>query len=299
MTVAKKRIGVLIVVKNNKLVEYIEIAKGTDRTMKEYADAAGVNLSTISRIKSGDYTPGIKILRKLTSDKAQPRGGVNFTMLFEALMLSNPLYSMVPVVGPVIAESMATISETKNMRETELDKKGNEVALQKDEELQDKNIPWGEYNKERRRFSATATGIICNAIVQKGIHFQTLNVQKQEGLWYSDEQILKLEGAKVEKWFLIFESFSKENRSFDKYAKDMALRRIGQLVLNPAAEKQKVSMVVNDLKLYHYLLDYKDKLSYKGNLSIIFVDSDEVIIRKEEYLSYYNENHIGNLVEVV
>mgnify|MGYP003296338438 CR=1 FL=1 len=109
--------------KNDKLIAYIDMAKGKDRTMGEYASAAGINLSMISRIKNGTYTPGVKVLKKLTSENAKPRGGISFPMLYEAVTLAN----VVPVVGTVFAGGLVAAAVAAT--EIKPKKKSNSVDL--------------------------------------------------------------------------------------------------------------------------------------------------------------------------
>ena len=70
-----------------KLARLVNTAKGPDRSIREYARASQVNVSTISRTINGEYTPGIKVLQKLTSPEAEPRGGVTFQDLVDAANL--------------------------------------------------------------------------------------------------------------------------------------------------------------------------------------------------------------------
>jgi len=65
------------------LQELVKKARG-DRTKRKYAEDSGVNVAIISRIESGDYRPGRKVLEKLTSVQANPQGGVTFNDLLEA-----------------------------------------------------------------------------------------------------------------------------------------------------------------------------------------------------------------------
>ena len=73
--IAKERL-VIYLGKNEsaKLARLVNIAKGSDRSIREYARVSQVNVSTISRTINGEYTPGIKVLQKLTSPEAEPRG---------------------------------------------------------------------------------------------------------------------------------------------------------------------------------------------------------------------------------
>jgi len=284
---------------DNKLGKLVELAKGNDRTIREYAAMAGVNVSTVSRTINGEYRPGVKVLRKLTSEEAQPRSGITFGMLYDALILSNPLLATVPF-GPILLETSAAISEAK---ERQKDEKGREVCdanvLKVEDEPSMELSKWTQYSKQCRKFSAVATGIIYNALVRKGIHFHSAKIEEQEPLWYEGEILLELEEQQISKWFFRFATLNEDDRSFDKYAKEMALKQISNLIFLPEDNTRKVSIVVNDNELYQYLLEYKDKLSYRGNLSIIWVDADEVMVWKEEYLSLFGDKNIEDLVKIV
>ena len=55
-------------------------------------------------------------------------------------------------------------------------------------------------------------------------------------------------------------------------------------------KKRKISIVVNNNKVYEYLLKFKGNISYRGYLSIILVDINNVSVEKEDYISWYEDN---------
>ena len=46
---------------------------------------------------------------------------------------------------------------------------------------------------------------------------------------------------------------------------------------------------LNNSDFYEFMAKYKDKISYRGDLSIVLVDVDSLSILEETYLSHYDE----------
>ena len=61
-----------------------------------------------------------------------------------------------------------------------------------------------------------------------------------------------------------------------------------QFFLFPANVKRKISLVVNNEELYGIFMGYKDRNSFKGNVSVILVDEKQVRVVKEEHIAYYD-----------
>ena len=69
----------------NQVSKLIKMAKGDDRSLREYSRASGIDATVISRIIHGIYTPQkLDIYKKLTSENAAPRNDVTFERLIEA-----------------------------------------------------------------------------------------------------------------------------------------------------------------------------------------------------------------------
>lgn len=299
----------------NKLAKLVNIAKGNDRTIREYATAAGVNVSTISRTIKGEYKPGVKVLRKLTSKEAAPRGGITFNDLFEATGFSNEvtfntalgsvsaiLAASIPVFGQTLVDGtvaavMIAEKEKKSRQESKLLVNNKNEANEKCKSFTIERL--SEYNRHLHRFSATATGLIYGKMAQKGLRFRPSNIDELDFQCYEDDSVVELEECNISTWLFRFIAISEADRGLDKFAKDVALNMFSQLVLIPSDVKRKISIVVNHMELYEHLLRYKGHNSYHGNLSIILIDTKEVSIRKEEYLSLYDTANEENLIEIV
>lgn len=67
----------------NELGRLVLLAKGDDRTLRQYAKDCGSDAAILSKIISGKYIPkNLKIYEKLTSKSAQPRNGITFDILW-------------------------------------------------------------------------------------------------------------------------------------------------------------------------------------------------------------------------
>ena len=72
-----------LLMKKETLSEQVRAARG-NRSVREYARESGVDASIISRIENGSYTPGVKIIKRLTSPEAKPQGKITYEGLIEA-----------------------------------------------------------------------------------------------------------------------------------------------------------------------------------------------------------------------
>ena len=65
--------------------ELVKLAKGEDRSLREYARDSGVDAAIISKIINGTYIPKKPgIYESLTNAKASPRGGVTCAQMIAA-----------------------------------------------------------------------------------------------------------------------------------------------------------------------------------------------------------------------
>ena len=62
---------------NQELADIIRSARG-DRSLRDYAEAAGVSYMTIYKAERGDYIPSSKTIKKLSTGAANPQNGVTY-----------------------------------------------------------------------------------------------------------------------------------------------------------------------------------------------------------------------------
>lgn len=58
---------------------------------------------------------------------------------------------------------------------------------------------------------------------------------------------------------------------------------------------KKSSLVVKDKELFDLISELKGKISYKGNLSVLLIDTDSMSIVNERNISYYDDDEIIEL----
>ena len=270
------------------LQELVKKARG-DRTKRKYAEDAGVNVAIISRIESGDYRPGKKVLEKLTSVQASPQGGVTYNDLLEAasdnkqyqkglaaaatLMMTAPL----GLIGaaPFMAGAGVAGAATK----IHGDKK-----KKKEDEFLDR---MKDFATEMERYRAMATGTILATLAEQGI---ICRPGKQEDtdfpLNYTDI-VLLVEDTEISNWVLSCFTLNENNKNMESFIKPFAARFAEKLLHTKADARKKASFVVDSDELYDYLTDLLKENSYRGNLSIIQFDAQNVKLVREEYISYY------------
>lgn len=281
-----------------KLPELVKIARG-DRTKRKYAEDSGVNVAIISRIENGDYSPGKNVLERLTSSKAKPQGGITYKDLLEAANdnkqykkgivagmatgILNPF--MIPaIVGGGVIKAIDSSLETNGKN-----KKNEKEFLN---EMKD-------FATGMERYKATATGAIIAKLAEEGIWCRVGKQDDTDFLLNYTDLVLMFKENEIDTWILSCFTLNDENKNRKDFIKSFATRFIDKLVHTEPNPRKKASFVVDDEELYEYLLELKDKNSYRGNLSIIQFDAKNVKIIKEEYISYYDLNEKNNKMLIV
>lgn len=141
--------------------------------------------------------------------------------------------------------------------------------------------------RERRQFAATARGLIYTALAERGITF-TPSQNDKDSATAGPEEIISLHHDYFDEWWLVYEPSEKNQGQDDASTQDihasMLLARFYDYSPNP---RRKVSVVVDNDELFSALLRKRDNNSYRGNLSAILIDRDEVSIACESYLATY------------
>lgn len=272
---------------SKKLGELVKLAKGDDRTIREYGRDAGVDPAIISKIIAGKYLPKKpKMLMDLTSVNAAPRNGITYEMLVKASRTEDAykagliaglsaVTTMMPVVGSV-ALSMLLTGETTSKLKVD--------SIKDRDELVEKTIG------NLQRFSATAVGVIYGKLAEKGIVFRP-EVDKSKRLMQNEiDTYISIENQTIKEYILGYVYLDKDDIKSEFIVENIARQSIERLMFLKSNERRKVSIVVNCEDIYNYLLQFKSAISYKGNLSIVLFDIDKVSVEKEDYLSLYSED---------
>lgn len=93
--------------------------------------------------------------------------------------------------------------------------------------------------------------------------------------------------------------FGKEHQEIQYIVENTPRRIIEELTFVKPSKERKVTIVTNTPQAFDYMLSYKDKISYNGELSIILVDVKRAALHREEYISHYaGEGAPGELLIV-
>lgn len=147
-----------------------------------------------------------------------------------------------------------------------------------------------ELVKEHKSFAATARGLIYAALAERGIRFApSPSAEPYTGI--GPEEAISLETDQIDSWWLVFEADGqapKENE--EASAQDLRASMLMSGFFEYAPDlRRKASIVVEDAELFDALLRKRGKNSYRGNLSAILVDRDDVSLTSEAYLATYDE----------
>ena len=274
--------------------ELVKLAKGEDRSLREYARDSGVDAAIISKIINGTYIPKKPgIYESLTNAKASPRGGVTCAQMIAAAGASEDfqngmsagmsvgmLTSLAAVPSSVILRVLQSRGIDADAREKS---KGSASSVKPEEIRQIQRI-----QSEMQRFIATANGMILGALGKKGLSFQLVHTDGAEidGIHFDTD--VKLMNHEVSEYLIRYAFIFEENPS-SLLAINEVKSMIEELVFLKPLRTRIVSVVTNHPDAYDSLCAYKDRLSYNGELSVILFSLENAMFVKEEYISH----HIG------
>ena len=274
--------------------ELVKLAKGEDRSLREYARDSGVDAAIISKIINGTYIPKKPgIYESLTNAKASPRGGVTCAQMIAAAGASEEfqngmsagmsvgmLTSLAAVPSSVILRVLQSRGIDADAREKS---KGSASSVQPEDIRQIQRI-----QSEMQRFKATANGMILGALGKKGLSFQLVHTDGAEidGIHFDTD--VKLMNHEVSEYLIRYAFIFEENPS-SLLAINEVKSMIEELVFLKPLRTRIVSVVTNHPDAYDSLCAYKDRLSYNGELSVILFSLENAMFVKEEYISH----HIG------
>ena len=271
--------------------ELVRLAKGDDRSLREYARDSGVDAAILSKIINGVYLPKRPgIYEALTSPQASPRGNVTYQQLMEAagksdeyrsgmsaglsISILNTLADVPTSVMVKVLQARGVIADSKEIPGSASDAVmgENKIALC--------------VKSETQRFNATANGIILGCLGGKGLSFQALqtNGMDLDGIHF--DTCVKLLNHEISDYLIRYVYFSEEEAASPALIRNTMRRMAEELVFLKPSATRKVSLVTNHSEAYDDLCAFKDGLSYNGELSVILFDLRMARIVQETYLSH-------------
>jgi len=145
------------------------------------------------------------------------------------------------------------------------------------------------YENRQKLFRATAMGIIYADMTSKQIICQPGSIQSLDAIGIRPDEYVTIAEQDIESWWLVF--WAKDAELDDNVIVEMSDRAevlFSRFATASSSPKRKVSIVVDDDELFNELCKFKDHNSYRGNMTVLLVDVENVKILKEETLAYYD-----------
>ena len=311
------------------LAKLVEMAKGNDRTIREDAKDAGVNASTISRIlnENSNYSPGIKVLRKLTSKEAAPRNGITFqdlcnvsdfpdnkdelvrtaiksstVTLMAASLIPTPFNFLLTGIGLPFGTAAYAINNVKNKSTfmDNIDKQYIQFKKEAPVEFDNMKNQLERYWKENELITRQAMGSIYTKLLQDEISFKIGKTDLLQSVFpvkgNNGDPFIKIKNDDdtIKQWIFkcitLINEDSEEKESLNKFILNSIQGLISSFIFLPLEENRKISLVVFNQKLYNHILNFKDKLSYHGDLSVVLIDFKDFKIKEECFLACLNKD---------
>ena len=149
-----------------------------------------------------------------------------------------------------------------------------------------------QYEKAQKQFAAIAIGVLYRAAAKKGIQCQQGNLKDIGSTGIRPDDFIIVKNQNIESWWLIFWAKDpKLDEHVIMFPEDRAGALISRFTTSKSDPKRMATIVVDDIELFEAVCRYKGHNSYRGNLSVIMVDTNEVTVCKEEIISSYDEDH--------
>ena len=270
-----------------------------DRSIRKTAKDSGVAASYISGILKHKYLPSAEILRKLTLPEAKPQNGVGLQDLMKAAGYISDEQTETSV-NPEYTEHAADIIANSFMKKAKISTSKTDVRNEK------LDIGPSIENKDNiGALTSMMAGILYRTLSEKGIMFSSIQNVDWKALGIADMAIYVSQKPILEWWFdfdYLKHMPDRLNDNQDDYhrrAHRTIISQINELVfLEPRADR-KVSIVINNLKIFRWAQKYVGKLSYRGDLSLILIDMESLSVTAEVYLSHYSDQDTSSEFYIV
>lgn len=292
---------------NNEIGTLVKKAKGDDRTIREYAKASGVDPAVISKIITGKYIPKkTKVLMQLTSVEAAPRNGVTYEQLVKVAQKEESYHAGLAAGMGAASVALSAIGGLPVMAlTTGLAVAGaatgatmTGIATKRSSMQNDKNEFIDNAVLHMQRMSEAAQGLILSKLARNGIMFTLKHGEKSRNKNEFDTHLI-LMGQEIEDYLIGYIYLDENMCKSNSIIENVCRNTLSRFVFMKPLEKRKVSIVVNTMEAYEYLLQFKGQISYRGYLSIICLDLDKYSLEREEMLAFYHENEVKMPIPIV
>ncbi len=285
--------------------ELVKLAKGEDRSLREYARDSGVDAAIISKMINGTYIPKKPgIYESLTSIQAAPRGGVTCEQMVAAAGASEEFQNGLSAgISVGMLASLADIPSSAMIKV--LQARGIDMGAREKPNVLSSAMKPAEIRRiqhlqsEIQRFKAIANGMILGAFGKKGLSFQLVHTDGADvdGIHFDTD--IRLMNHEISEYLIRYAFISEDEISSSALARNTVQSMIEELVFLKPLRTRVVSVVTNHPGAYDSLCACKDRLSYNGGLSVILFSLENATLLKEEYLSHYIDDEIVDEIRLI
>ena len=271
-----------------KLSAIIEMAKGNNRTLRQFARDADIDPSVISRMIKSDYIPGIKTLQKI-STAADLGSNLKLSDFLEAAGYGKRATES---ISDIAVKNITTVALGITAVITAMMTGKNKLKVDKILEEQPavtKDIVKQQV-KSQRLFKTTALSLIFQFLTENEIEWRQGLINNLKTYGNAPDEYILLEHYKYTSWWLVF--WAKPEQQDDQNmisCEDQAHMLFSRFTTEAADPNRKISIVVDDQELFNALENLKGRNSFRGDQSVILIDMDNLQIIKESVISSYEK----------
>ncbi len=261
---------------NRNVAELVQKLVG-DRSYKEVAESAGIDPSTVSYICRGRVKPTPDVIVSLTKPEANPQGGVTREEIMIECNYQTDMFTRLMKY----AEKLNFIKQ-KDLSDSE--KVHEAMRVQREQE---KRID-------------VCISLIMHRIIDKG--YGILASKKQMGV---NENKTKIDvafdvantGNKIKSWYFLFDGLVKKEDYEGVRYPFMILGNVLECGIIDA--NTKISYVIFEKQIFDLICEYRGRIPYRGEFSVVLVDLENEEIKDEVYLSHYEPEDTSNEVDLI
>ena len=276
-------------------VKYKEAAKlfksclGTD-TKRAFAKKTNLNSAVISRACNGHYIPSMKNLRIFAENAPDKKTA--------AAILALAVNPLAPIVGAAIGVTVATVADgiAKSNDNPAVDHAESSFGESGADEFEGQNEISDETvlsvlsnsieNKDDIKIKTLSWGIVASAISSNGLVFQVKKPIFDESFPQGNpDYTIKVNEHNISDWWFYYVGGENSKFSLSCRGPQILLKCFSM----ESDEKRQITFVTDDSDTYNSFLKLKKSNSYKGNITVILVDGNNVNIVRESIIARYDD----------
>lgn len=260
-------------ISNQEFADIVRSARG-NRSLREYAEAAGVSYMTIYKAEQGEYIPSSKTIKKMSTGSANPQNGVTY----EDMMVTAGYQDK-----EMVSETASALAQQMVEEAYENGKIGGNIGYSVQ--------TWSPLRMHSREIYAEylrkVTGTIFTTMFQKNMYFTSKRNYEGDVRNRVPDITLDVDYGRINEWWFEVKYFQEK-----KFVSMNMQILLGNMLFYKIKKNIKLSIVVNSEEAYKYLGRRATDMPYRGELSVILVDIDKQKVVAEQYLSnYFEDDH--------